>query len=84
MSTDENTTRAEEWATTKEVLPNRGLRLLGTMGRSDETHALVLLGKDVLRVVSGDMAGDARILAIEPGRIVVHHQGREMSLRMSG
>ncbi|MEM1236294.1 MAG: hypothetical protein AAGI10_04925 [Pseudomonadota bacterium] len=76
--------RAGSLATTQDAMPSRGLRLLGTMGENENPSALVMLGRDVLRVAPGDKAGTATILAIEPGRIIVRHNGKDRSIAVSG
>ncbi|MEM9438563.1 MAG: hypothetical protein AAGA15_16165 [Pseudomonadota bacterium] len=76
--------RAAQAATTPDVLPPQGLRLLGTMGTKDAPEALLLLGQDVLRVRPGDRAGKSTILAIEPGRIMLKRGAASESLAVAG
>ncbi|MEL7299983.1 MAG: hypothetical protein AAFM92_06325 [Pseudomonadota bacterium] len=76
--------QAGNLATQEDALPHGGLRLLGTMGSASAPEALLLLGSDVLRVTPGDTAGTARILAIEPGRVIVEHRGAARALAMPG
>ncbi|MEM1374421.1 MAG: hypothetical protein AAGF78_08590 [Pseudomonadota bacterium] len=77
-------TTKERAATTEDALPDRGLRLLGTMGTNGAPLALLLLGRTVLRVEPGHMAGSARILAIEPGRVTLDVRGEARTLGVAG
>lgn len=77
-------TSKEEAATTEDVLPNRGLRLLGTMGTDAAPGALLLLGDTILRVEPGDTAGSAQVLAIEPGRVIMDVRGKTRALEVAG
>ncbi|MEL6916002.1 MAG: hypothetical protein AAFP13_16020 [Pseudomonadota bacterium] len=74
--------QAGDLATQEDALPAGGLRLLGTMGSATAPEALLLLGNTVLRVSPGDAAGDARILAIEPGRVILEHRGAARALAL--
>ncbi|MEL6690435.1 MAG: hypothetical protein AAFP28_08950 [Pseudomonadota bacterium] len=78
------TPNAAAAATSEDALPGRGLRLLGTMGTSASPEALLLLGGDVLQVSPGDRAGRAKVLAIEPGRVILEVNGESRALEVVG
>ncbi|MEO0676663.1 MAG: hypothetical protein AAFZ02_03810 [Pseudomonadota bacterium] len=69
-------------ATLEDALPQAGLRLLGTMGTPQAPEAILLLRQDVLRVAPGDMAGNAKVIAIEPGRVIFSLGGETRALTM--
>ncbi|WP_371223709.1 amidophosphoribosyltransferase [Roseovarius sp. 2305UL8-3] len=70
-------------ATQENVLPRRGLTLLGTMINDEAPIALLRVRPgDIRRVSPGDQVGTALVIAIEPGIVHLARGGASQRLSM--
>ncbi len=68
-------------ATQQDVLPPRGLTLLGTMINDTTPSALLRIRPgDIRRVRPGDRVGTALVMAIEPGAVYLARGGSSQRL----
>ena len=85
QTTTATTPKIQSAATQDDVLPRRGIVLLGTFVKPDGPYALIRAGDGrIARVSPGDRIGGLRITAIEPGLVHINRNDRPGRLRMAG
>jgi len=86
MSTETETPQATLTKATEEnVLPRRGMTLIGTMVTENAPTALIRIRRgDIRRVAPGDKLGTALVMAIEPAAVYLTRNGSNERLTLPG
>ena len=73
--------RTQDIATQKGALSLRSMTLIGTAGSEQNPRALLRMpGGDIETVQMGDTVQGRRVHAIEPGRVLMSHNGKQLIL----